>query len=580
FVSNTGVASARAGLTDTEIDADGDLDEFVNKKTDSYTFRKVGDELAPLNGVTFKVLEKMADGTTKEFANVTSNAEGKVTVEGLSTGKTYVVRETGVGENADYLVSNKTFELTVNADGSVDSTIREADHFFFNKKVPSAEGEITEQKKLDVEHFYFDPNVSKEDEYVDPKADKYEDNKVYFEGFVRTLNNKDPFNQYSYSIMGNPELNVTVLPVLNPVIPNEEQLNYIKLAEDGTVVQAFTDDELVMKELGLTDLTSLTPTAEAQTAFDAAQATYDAAVKALEDAQKTITDKAATIAALDAELAQLNEDLLAAQIALNTAENEDPQVEEKVLAAMSAVANAETSIITKNMEIVDANAIVTATEEEIATLTAAVTAAQTALTDATTALEDSKKQSAEYLDALAFAKAKIEKQIEAYNALCAQVVTRNEELNAGLAAATTVQTDENGKSYFNYQSGYSYTVVYKYTRPTPETPVDPPIPPVDPPIPPVNPPVTPPVTPPVIPPVIIPDDPTPLGPVPRRKIYDDPTPTGFLPKRSGLYLIADDETPLGALPHTSGNRAAAAGAMGVITLLAGSLLGLFGKKKK
>ncbi|MDO5601289.1 MAG: LPXTG cell wall anchor domain-containing protein, partial [Oscillospiraceae bacterium] len=88
---------------------------------------------------------------------------------------------------------------------------------------------------------------------------------------------------------------------------------------------------------------------------------------------------------------------------------------------------------------------------------------------------------------------------------------------------------------------------------------------------------------PVPPPVPLAPDPVPLAPPPVPTFYtlvEDPVPHGSLPRRSGLYTLADDDVPLGKLPKTSGNGGTAAGSVGVLSLLAGAVLGLFGKKKK
>ncbi len=98
--------------------------------------------------------------------------------------------------------------------------------------------------------------------------------------------------------------------------------------------------------------------------------------------------------------------------------------------------------------------------------------------------------------------------------------------------------------------------------PTPSTPPEV-TPPPSTPTPPTPTPPTPP-TPPTTPPVII---------------EDNEVPTGFLPRKK-TYSISDGTIPLGALPNTSGTAGVGVGSMGILTILAGIVLGWFGKKKK
>ncbi|MEG1932791.1 MAG: LPXTG cell wall anchor domain-containing protein, partial [Pygmaiobacter sp.] len=117
---------------------------------------------------------------------------------------------------------------------------------------------------------------------------------------------------------------------------------------------------------------------------------------------------------------------------------------------------------------------------------------------------------------------------------------------------------------FTMDEHYTYVVKLLYQRETIEKPLPTPTPV------PTPTPTPAPIPPPVVPPIVpIPDEKVPLGPVPSNKPV----------KKKGTYSIKDEDVPLGALPHTSGSRGAAAGSVGALLLVAGTVLHLFKKKE-
>lgn len=192
-------------------------------------------------------------------------------------------------------------------------------------------------------------------------------------------------------------------------------------------------------------------------------------------------------------------------------------------------------------------------------------AAKQALDNAQKAYDEAKakvdaiEQSTAYQDMVA----KNEKLKTEYDALVAKTAAEDAKMKA-----ETVELNADGT--LTVEEGYAYKLIFIYNRETPITPPPTPIPPPEP-------------TPPPVPTIPLPPDPVPLAPPPVPTFYtlaEDPVPHGSLPRRSGLYTLADDDVPLGKLPKTSGNRGTAAGSAGVLALLAGAVLGLFGKKKK
>lgn len=97
------------------------------------TLEKSGEDTAKLEGVTFVLQKKNADNTWKDITkkagaagdntgdelNLTTNASGLISVDGLTQG-TYRFIETSVGNNYGYIMDGATaYTFTVNADGKV-----------------------------------------------------------------------------------------------------------------------------------------------------------------------------------------------------------------------------------------------------------------------------------------------------------------------------------------------------------------------------------------------------------------------------------------------------------------------------
>ena len=94
---------------------------------------KTGVNDVKLEGVIFKLEKKNADGgwteitkkagvagdNTGDALTLSTNAEGKISVDGLTQG-TYHFIETSVGSNGGYILDkNSQFEFVVNSDGTV-----------------------------------------------------------------------------------------------------------------------------------------------------------------------------------------------------------------------------------------------------------------------------------------------------------------------------------------------------------------------------------------------------------------------------------------------------------------------------
>lgn len=354
-----------------------------------------------------------------------------------------------------------------------------------------------------------------------------------------------------------------------------------------------------------------------QTQLAKAQDDYDNAVKALND--KIAAD--ADVIAAEAQLATANQALILAQTADAEAKAQNADAEEQTLNnaksalqtqedALAALQNDSTAtpeqIAAATVLVEDAKAALataqTAYDKKAAEVLAAQTdaannltkaqadvdAAQTLLDTAKGAVDTTAEQAAvdaafkalgealtaENTAALAAKQAKVDYET-AYETEKANYA-QGTELYAQIVAECTepTPTEETvavANGSFTVENGYSYTVKLVYLRttkqeatptptPTPATPTPTPTPV------PVVPTPTPVVTVPIL------DEDVPLGPLPNS------TPSATKKPKKGTYTIDDEDVPLGALPNTAGSRGSAAGGLGALMLLAGSVLHLFKKK--
>lgn len=279
------------------------------------------------------------------------------------------------------------------------------------------------------------------------------------------------------------------------------------------------------------------------------------------EAEKTKLDNLKTeLDTLKDAAAKAEEDLNAANEALNAFTPADPDnlTEEETAQKNALQQAADDAAAAKS----DVDSKITAKEEEIDVSEKTLESLKSQevvkrYDDAVKALEDM-EASQEYADKKAQLDAKNAAEQQEYD----DYIKKMRDWYGKDIKPETITLKE-GETFL-YEKDYAYKLIYNYNRVTPPpTPVDPPvITPDEPTIPPVTPPTTP-VTPP----------PT------TETIPDNPIPTGSTPRRN-TYTIADDDVPLGSLPNTSGKRAGAVGAAGVLSVIAGALLGIFGKKKK